>query len=232
MVLIARDWALALGVLVALLMPGDGKTTGDPPARPQAPKAEASQEGDEGRLGMSPAVACESVAGYEQYVPLPDATLTKDDKLLVYYRPLRYAVAAVGSKYQAHFVQDVRVRKRGDKTIIWSRDKLFEQKFEGADPPALLCLYNKIALKGLTPGEYDLDIILHDVNSKSPPARQILQFKVKPSASTPAPDAKREGKVSDEPAARRSANENRGIKDISDTANSAWIASARRRLGA
>ncbi len=38
-------------------------------------------------LGMTPAVACKAIEGYEDFEPLPDATLTSDEKLLVYYGP-------------------------------------------------------------------------------------------------------------------------------------------------
>jgi hypothetical protein len=197
MVLIARALALALGAgtLAILAAAADGKKTESPPAVAQTPKADAPPRPGERRLAMTPPVACESVAGYEQYVPLPEATLSKDDKLLVYYRPVRYAIVPAGSKFQAHFVQDVRVRKRGDKSVIWSKEKLFEQKFESPEPPTAIYMYNKIALKGLSPGEYDLDIILHDMNTKGPPAEQVLHFKVKPSASTPAPESKDGGKA-------------------------------------
>jgi hypothetical protein len=203
-VLSTRALAGFLGLSVMLLAAGNNKAAkARRPDSAQAPKAEEPQPPPEDRLGMTPAIACESIAGYEQYVPLAEAALTKDDKLLLYYRPLHYTIVQTGSKFQTHLVQDVRVRKRGDKKVVWSKEKLVDETNEKPEPPTLLCHFNKIALKGLTPGEYDLDIILHDLNSKGPPAEQTFRFKVKPSAPPPAPDAKAEGKTAEEPSARR-----------------------------
>ena len=159
------------------------------PDSDESPKVEKSQAPLEVHLSMTPAVACKSIVGYEQYVALPEAVLSKDDKLLIYYCPLGFAIVPVGPKYQAHFVQDVRVRKRGEKTVVWSRDKLVDQKFEGVEPPSVLYLFNRISLKGLTPGDYDLDIILHDVHSKGATAEQTFRFKVKPTAAPPSTEA-------------------------------------------
>jgi hypothetical protein len=195
----SRGWT-CLGLLVFLLAPESAKQAlAQRSDRAQEPKPEAPADG---RLGMSPAVACASIVGYERYVPLPEAVLSEDDKLLIYYCPLRYAIAPVGGVYQVHLVQDVRVRKRGDKTVIWSRDKLFEYKQETPEPPTFLYMFNRISLKGLATGDYDLDIILHDLHSKSPPAQQTLRFKVKQSASEPAPDPQGKREAAEEPAAR------------------------------
>jgi hypothetical protein len=37
---------------------------------------------------------------------------------------------------------------------------------------------NVISLKGLTPGEYDLTLILHDEVAKAPPVKQVVKFRV------------------------------------------------------
>ena len=51
------------------------------------------------RLGMTPPIACREIEGYEEYEPLPDAALTSDEKLLVYFRPRHYKSTKVGKKY-------------------------------------------------------------------------------------------------------------------------------------
>jgi hypothetical protein len=98
-------------------------------------------------------------------------------------------------------VQDVRIRKRGDKKVIWSKDNVADYKAETADPPRFLCMYNKIALKALEPGDYDLDIVLHDMNTKGATAEQTLRFKVKP--SPPPSDSKEPDKTLGELDARQ-----------------------------
>jgi hypothetical protein len=151
------------------------------------------------RLGMTPAIACESITAYEQYVPLAEPAVTRDDKLLVYYQPTNYAIIKVGSKYQAHFTQDVRIRRRGQKPVIWAKEKLFDYTQESAYPPYQVCLTNKISMKLLTPGDYDLDIILHDQNAKGATAEQTFRFRVKASPPPAKDDAKDKPDDSEEP---------------------------------
>jgi hypothetical protein len=46
-------------------------------------------------------------------------------------------------------------------------------------PPTRLCLVSTIGLKGLTPGAYEADLILHDaLDDGSEPAIRTLSFKV------------------------------------------------------
>ena len=136
-------------------------------------------------LAMSPAVACRAINGYEDYEPLPDATLTSDEKLLVYYRPTGFRTEPVGDKFRAHFVQDARIRRRGQKAVLKSRMKLLEYEVKSDIPPDLIYLRNTISLKGLKPGQYELDIILHDKIGGGPPVTQALDFQVV--AAPPAP---------------------------------------------
>jgi hypothetical protein len=152
---------------------------------------------------MSPAVACESITGYEQFVVLKDSALTKDDKLLVYYRASNYTVKKEGKKYQVHLTQDARVRKRGQKEVLWSK-KVVDEKFEFPGVPTTFYLMNKIALQALTPGDYDLDIILRDELAPAPPAQQVLRFTVKPSPpSEPAQGEEETKKAKPAPAGQR-----------------------------
>ena len=131
-------------------------------------------------LQMSPAVACRSIDGFENYEPLPDASLTSDEKLLVYYRPLNYQVDHSGKTYKVHLVQDARLRRRGQKAVLQAKDKILDYEAKTPNPPGPVFLRNTVSMKGLMPGEYDFEIILHDALGKSPPASQVLKFKIVP----------------------------------------------------
>lgn len=146
------------------------------------PDDRARVEQPSGPLAMTRALACESIKGYQDYVPRPEAALTKDEKLLVYYEPLNYAIERDRTgMYRAHLSQDARVRRRGEKTVLWKKDNLLDYEVKGNGPPKRICLMNTIALKALKPGEYDLDIVLHDRIGNGPPVTQTLKITVKPS---------------------------------------------------
>jgi hypothetical protein len=130
---------------------------------------------------MTPAVACTSIAGYEDYERLPGAALTSDEKLLVYYRPLHYLVAREGATNHIHLVQDGQIRRRGEKKVLMSKKALLDYDWKSQDPPLTVYLRNTVALKGLKPGDYEYDILLTDrLASGAPMARQSLPFKVVP----------------------------------------------------
>jgi hypothetical protein len=140
---------------------------------------------DSPRLSMSEAVACSAIKGYGQYVPIPDATITADEKLLLYYEPQNFTVEKKGDAYHLHLVQDIRVRKRGDKQVIWSKEKFADYDADTPGPYPVICMRGTVALKGLKPGDYDIDIILHDELGPKSTAQQVLRFTVKP---TPPPE--------------------------------------------
>jgi hypothetical protein len=181
---------LGLAFAIAAATPSKGQTdeptgTSDEPAaradEASARSREPVQSGKAGGLRMSRAVVCRSIDGYEAYVPLPDAAQTSDEKLLVYYRPLRYKVDFVEGSYQARFTQDAEIRKRGEKKSMRQKLKLFDYTAKSKDPPRQIYIRNTISLKGLEPGDYDLTIILHDELDKAAPAsRQVVRFKVIP----------------------------------------------------
>jgi hypothetical protein len=136
-------------------------------------------------LDMSKAVACKRVDAYEKFVPLPNASLTSDEKLQVYYRPLDYKVEPVekpkpGSRYRARFSQDARIRKKGDKTVLMKKDKILEYDPSFDDPTERIYLVNNVGLKGLPPGDYELDIVLRDELAKGSSATQTLAFTIIP----------------------------------------------------
>ncbi|MDR3639602.1 MAG: hypothetical protein P4L84_37725 [Isosphaeraceae bacterium] len=135
-------------------------------------------------LEMSPAVACRSVAGFEDYEPLPDAALTSEDKLIIYYRPSGFQSAREGRTYRAHLTQDGQIRRRDSKLVLYHKEKLLEFEPKGDRPIENIYIKCIVSLKTLKPGDYSFDIILHDEIGKGPPAKQVLKFKVIPIATT------------------------------------------------
>jgi hypothetical protein len=172
----AMSWRWAMRAVVAiapLLSLGSGPGQG--PEGPTKPEA----------LGMTPAVVCETIEGYEDYRPLPGASLTSDEKLLVYYRPLGYRVEQEGPSFRLRLTQDGQIRRRGEKAVLQKKAKLLDYEVKAKAPPGPIYLRNMISLKGLKPGEYDFDIILHDEVGAGPPAMQTVPFRVVLPASPP-----------------------------------------------
>jgi hypothetical protein len=134
-------------------------------------------------LGMTPAIACRSIDGYDRYEVLPGAALTSDEKLLVYYQPLHYQVDETAGSYHLHLTQDGKIRRRGQKEVLLRKDNLLDYEVKGKMPPDYIYARNTVALKGLKPGEYEFEIILYDKLAKTPPATQLLKFRVIPAAA-------------------------------------------------
>jgi len=133
---------------------------------------------DDGSFGFTPPIACQEIRGYEDYEPMEEAVLTKDEKLLVYFRPRHYKTARVGNAYEARFTQEGRIRRRGEKAVLWSKKDLLGYTARSETPPRLIYLRNTVALKQLKPGDYDFDIILYDAVGRSAPAVRTLPFTV------------------------------------------------------
>jgi hypothetical protein len=136
-------------------------------------------------LEMSKAVVCKKVEGYEKFQPLPDAAVTSEDKLLVYYRPINFKVEPVdkprpGFRYRAKFAQDGRVRRKGEKTVLSKKDLILEYEPFYDTPFNQIYLVNTVGLKGLPPGEYEYDIILRDVLDEGSSSTQTLLFTIIP----------------------------------------------------
>ena len=179
-----------LGATLALLGPPAQGQAPDTPREPTPPTT----------LAMSPAVACLRVDGLEQFTRLPEATLTSADKLKVYFRPLHYKVETDPQNkapYRAKFVEDGRIRRKGEKAPIAKEDKLLEYETRYANADMQIYLVNTIGLESLKPGEYELDIILHDAIDGQATARQTLPFRVVPVA--PPPGGQAEPKPEPEP---------------------------------
>jgi hypothetical protein len=129
-------------------------------------------------LRMSPAVACRSIDGYERFEILPGRTLTAEEKLLVYYRPLYYKTVQKDDIFTAHLTQDGQVRRKGEKTVLLRKKSLLDYEPKSPNPLGPIYLRNTFSLKGLPPGEYEYDIILRDEYEPGPPDIQSLKFRI------------------------------------------------------
>jgi len=130
------------------------------------------------RLRMSQAVVCRAIDGYEQYERLPGATLTAEEKLLVYYRPLEYKTVQKDDGFTAHLTQDGQIRRKGEKTVLLRKKSLLDYEPKSPNPLGPIFLRNSFSLKGLAPGEYEYDIILRDENEPGPAAVQSVKFRI------------------------------------------------------
>lgn len=144
------------------------------------PDASASKVEDEAaeRLTLTQPVACRSIEGFESFEPLPEATLTADEKLLVYYHPLNYRVVQTGKTHHIHLAQAGQIRRRGEKAVLLRKENLLDFEVKVDYPPNPVYLKNTISLKGLKPGDYDYDVILRDKQAPTQMAKQTLQFRV------------------------------------------------------
>src|SRR5581483_5601106 len=119
---------------------------------------------DDPRLSMTKPIACRAIRGYEDYDALEEPAVTPDEKLLIYVRPQNHATEPVEGKpaFRAHLIEDVNIRRKGQKKVVLGREKVVELKFESPEPPVNLYLGTSLGLKGIPPGEYEADLILKD----------------------------------------------------------------------
>jgi len=159
-------------------------------ARPSSALQDDSAESDSSPvLGMSRAVACRTIDGYEQYEQLDGPALTSDEKLLVYFRPRHYKIVRREQDYVVHFSQDGIIRRKGEKTVLRIKKRLLDVESRSRTSPDFLYLRNTVSLKDLPPGDYEFDIILRDENAPGSTAKQTLKFQIVP--AKPVGDAAR-----------------------------------------
>jgi hypothetical protein len=128
------------------------------------------------KLHLTKPILCKEIRGYQDYDERPDDAFTKDEKLLVYYRPLDYEEKRLGNRHQVHFTQEIKLRKRGQKNAAWAKKDQLEYK-KTFQPPASVYLENTVSLKDLKPGEYEYEIVLTDkIGGES--ATRTFPFKV------------------------------------------------------
>ena len=200
---------IAVPILAALLCSGAAEDHA--PANRPGRTEDAKPRPGVRRFEMTPAVACSRVDGFENYVPLPQARLTSEDKLKVYFRPLNYRVEPVQMRYRAKFIEDGQIRRKGEKNPLSKEEKLLEYKTTFDSPTYQIFLTNNIGLKNLPPGDYEFEIILHDALAAGATATQSIPFTIIPTPKgEPTPDV--EGPVGSEDPAGPAA------KDSSKTA--------------
>ena len=136
-------------------------------------------------------IGCKVVRGYEDYEPLDAAEVARDQKLLLYTRPSGYQINEAEGRYRAHLVEDVQVRRPGKKKVVWSRKRIIDFKAEDDQPPRRLYLATTIGVKGFEPGEYEIDLALHDALGGGSPIVRTYHCRVTPSR------AKEQGKRAD-----------------------------------
>ena len=148
------------------------------------------QEKDDGSFSVSQPVLCKDVRGYEDYEELSVPELTSEDKLLVYFRPRHFKAAVVGNKFEAHFTQDGKIRRRGEKPVLWQKVNLLDYSQKGDSRDLPVSIRNTVSLKTLKPGEYEYEIILRDEVGKSAPASRKVYFKVVAAKAKEEPSSK------------------------------------------
>lgn len=153
---------------------------------------------DDPPLSMSKAIVCKKIEGYERFIPLPDASLTSEDKLNVYFRPLNYRTELLkkpipGQRFRASFSEDFRIRRLGEKTVLMKKDKVvdYDPTFDKQD--YRIYMLNNIGLKGLPPGQYELDVVLHDLLAIDSTATQSVAFTIIPTPKVDPSATKDEG---------------------------------------
>ncbi len=154
----SRAWLAILAALVVV------------PARGDEPEG----------LAMSKPVAVTKIHGFADFEPLPASTLTPDDKLMVYYEPTGYVIEKTKDGYRAVLAQDGKLRKKGRKEPVWQKAPMFEYEAKDATQPYRLYMRTDLAIKGLPPGEYELDLTVHDKLAKGAHATKTVEFKVVP----------------------------------------------------
>jgi hypothetical protein len=181
------SWLLPVALLVTLFTAagtGHAQRKSKPStAHPGPPQLSVTDQSDPPALTIAAAVVCSEVKGYEDFEPLPDAALTSEEKLLVYYRPLHYLTDRTGSSNHIHLVQDGQIRRKGEKGVLFTKSKMIDYDWKSQEQDNPVYMRSTYSLKGLKPGEYEFDIILHDLLAPGEPtARQSLPFRVIPPA--------------------------------------------------
>jgi hypothetical protein len=182
----------SLAVFFLLTVPVDGRAerkSKPPTTHPGPGQLSESDESEAPAMTIAAAVVCSDVKGYEDFQPLADPALTSEEKLLVYYRPLHYRSDQTGSTHHIHLVQDGQIRRRGEKAVLLAKARMIDYDWKSQKPDNPIYMRSTFSLKGLTPGEYEFEIILHDrLAPGEPTARQTLPFRVIPPGPRGRPD--------------------------------------------
>lgn len=161
----------AIAMLLSILGLIGGREGPGSVATPRSSDAEA-------RLSMTPAIACRAIRGYEDYDALARPEVTRDEKLLLYLRPQHYTIETVGDRYRVHLSEDVRIRRQGQKRVLWSRARIVEYRAETQERPERLYLGTVLGLKGFPPGAYVAELTLHDRLAEGAQTTQSVEFRI------------------------------------------------------
>jgi hypothetical protein len=124
------------------------------------------QATDDETLRMSKPVLCRKVHGFASFEEWQGATLTADDKLMIYSEPSGHKIEQTREGYRAHLVEDGRIRRKGEKATLWKKENMLEYEAKSKFPPYRIYFRTDVAIKGLPPGDYEIDLTLRDRLSK------------------------------------------------------------------
>jgi hypothetical protein len=134
---------------------------------------------EEPGLKLSEPIACRNIKGYEDYEPLDEPALTKDEKLFIYLRPQDHTIDPVDDgKFRVHLVEDVNIHRKGQKRVLWGKERIIDYDVKVEYPPKNLYLGTTVSLKDLPVGEYTAEILVHDRLKKDETATATLDFRV------------------------------------------------------
>ncbi|GIW87457.1 MAG: hypothetical protein KatS3mg108_1781 [Isosphaeraceae bacterium] len=146
--------------------------------------AQAEFPSDRG-FAISEPVACRVIRGYEDYEPLAEPVIPRTEKLLIYVRSEGHQYERQADGYRFHLVQDVNIRRQGEKKILWGRKRVVDYEGTSPRPPLQLYLSTTLGLVDLPPGTYEADLIVHDRIGGGEPARRTLTFRLTDPPPTP-----------------------------------------------
>ncbi|QDV34237.1 hypothetical protein [Tautonia plasticadhaerens] len=152
----------------------------DPPTASTAPR----------HPDLTGPIVCLSVRGFREFVPREEPSLTKDEKLQVYYEPFNFTIVRLegGEGFRAHLTQDVRIRKAGQGKVIQEIEGVIDYAPESDDPPTSFYMFTTLELKRLPVGPYELDLVLRDELAEGTPETvQVVPFEI---VSPPPPDGR------------------------------------------
>lgn len=140
----------------------------------QTPGADSAASG----LDMTEPIACKRITGYKQFEPLEEAVVSRNEKLLIYVEPVGHGFEKLEAGYRLHLVQDLNVRRKGQKKVLWGRKQIVEYEATSDEPPLRVYLGTTLGVKNFAPGEYEAELVLHDLVRTGPPARRTLAFRI------------------------------------------------------
>lgn len=151
----------------------------------------AQQSESKAQFELTKAVLCTEVRGYRDFDRMAEPKLTRDDKLLIYCEPSGFSVERVkpDQGYRAHLTSSGRIRRRGKKEKLFERKDLLDYDVTAAFPPKRIYLKTSLQIKGLSPGDYEFDLIVNDALDETNSVTQVVPFTVIVSKPAPVPKA-------------------------------------------